>query len=209
MGRKVPDVVVFRLAAYRRALRELPAGAGRVSSKTLAALTGYSAAQIRKDLSLFGQFGQPGVGYSVPELEAALVRIFGLEGERRVALVGVGNLGAALLAYRGFRESGFRIVAAFDVDPRKVGSTVAGVRVRHVADLERVVRGKRVELAVITVPAAAAQEVADAAVRGGVRGILNFAPAVVRVPDGVLLRNVDLGAELERLSCLVNLRGED
>jgi len=205
LHKRVPDVVVLRLAAYRRALREFPAGSERVSSGALAARTGYSAAQVRKDLSLFGQFGQPGVGYSVVALERELVRIFGLDRERRVALVGVGNLGSALLAYNGFREAGLRIVAAFDVDPRKVGGVIAGVPVRHVDELEGAVAGENIELAMITVPAAAAQGVVDAAVRGGIKGVLNFAPAVVRVPEGVMLRSTHLGAELERLSCLVNL----
>ncbi len=197
--RKIPELAVPRLSQYYRALLELR-DKEVVSSEELAAFTGHNAAQIRKDLTYFGQFGTPGLGYSVEDLRKALLHILGIDKAWNVALVGVGNLGAALLGYKGFRPQGFRLAAAFDKDPAKVGQSVEGVPVLSVADLAGAVRRENIRMAIVTVPAAAAQEAADALVAAGVRAILNFAPVRLKVPETVTVHNIDVAIELERLS---------
>jgi redox-sensing transcriptional repressor len=201
MERKVPELAVPRLSQYYRALLEL-GDRDVVASDELAAITGFSAAQIRKDLTYFGQFGTPGLGYNVADLRKALTQILGLDKVWNVALVGVGKLGAALLGSRGFRREGFRLSAAFDVDPLKIGQSVEGVPVLPLEALPESVVRDRIQMAVLTVPAAAAQEVADAAVKAGVKAFLNFAPVRLRAPEHVTVHNIDLAVELERLSFL-------
>jgi len=198
---KIPEKTVTRLSIYLRCLEQLEAdGLGSVSSKQLAEQFGLNSAQVRKDLAYFGQFGVRGVGYHVPELKHNLERILGLKQDWEVTLVGVGNLGSALLAYRGFGARGFRISVAFDVDPAKAGQAGDGVSVQGLDKLIPIVRRKKIKIAVITVPAPAAQGVADLLVEAGVTAILNFAPAQLTVPDGVKVQNVDLSVLLKTLS---------
>jgi len=198
---KVPKMAIYRLSSYKRALKALAEeGIAFTSSHELSQLTGYTAAQIRKDLALFGQFGIPGVGYKVQELLANLEKILGVHRVWEVALVGVGNLGSALLAYRRFRELGFEVTAAFDSDLFKIGKIWEGVKIEDWEKIPSVVREKGIKIGIICVPAESAQAVADKLVEGGVVAILNFAPTRVSVPEGVHLRNVDLAVELEHLS---------
>jgi redox-sensing transcriptional repressor len=198
---RISDPTVRRLSGYYRILGELRAeGEETVSSYGLARRSGATPAQVRKDLSLFGHFGKRGTGYSVVQLEAEIRTILGLNRRWRVSLIGAGNLAHALFAYREFAEEGFEIVAVLDRDPAKIGQDWNGLPVRSVDDLEEVVREERIEIGIITTPAAAAPGVADRLVRAGVRGILNFAPRKLFVPGNVNLRNVNLAIELESLS---------
>jgi redox-sensing transcriptional repressor len=205
--KRVPDVTIERLAIYSRVLWELEReGRDTVSSRTLAEHIPYGAAQIRRDFAWFGQFGTRGKGYHIPTLRRQLDLILGVHVPRRVALVGVGNLGTALLGYTGFREHNFDMVAAFDVDPSRIGVMLNGVPVYPISELSAVVRREGIEIGVITVPTNTAQEVLDMLVRAGVRAVLNFAPTQIVVPKGVRLRNVDLSVELEHLSYYLERR---
>lgn len=198
---KIPDKTVTRLSIYLRCLEELEAGGvTSVSSRQLAERFGLNSAQVRKDLAYFGQFGVRGLGYYVAELKHNLERILGLKQGWEVALVGVGNLGSALIAYKGFQARGFKIGMAFDADPAKVGQVVGDVPIVEIAKLVSTVRRKKVKIAVLAVPAAAAQSVADLLVEGGVTAILNFAPAQLTVPEGIKVQNVDLSVLLKTLS---------
>ncbi len=198
---RISDPTVRRLSGYYRILGELRAeGETTVSSYGLALRSGATPAQVRKDLSLFGHFGKRGTGYAVPQLEAEIRGILGLNRRWRVSLVGAGNLAHALFAYREFAQDGFEIVAVLDRDPAKIGQDWNGLPVRSVEELETVVREERIEIGIITTPAAAAMEIAERLIRAGVRGILNFAPRRLLVPEHVSLRNVNLAIELESLS---------
>ncbi|MBI3726654.1 redox-sensing transcriptional repressor Rex [bacterium] len=200
-GQRLPKAVSQRLSLYLRHLEALEAKQrGTVSSSQLARALGLTAAQVRKDLAYFGQFGFPGVGYKVPNLAQEVRRILGTDRTWRVALVGAGNLGTALLRYRGFRRQGFEIASVFDADPRLDGKTVAGVRVHPIGELSRVVRDEGIKLAILAVPAEAAQEVASSLAQAGVRGILNFAPTRLDVPESVRVHAVDLALQLEQLA---------
>jgi redox-sensing transcriptional repressor len=199
--KKVSEPTVGRLSLYLRWLMTLStSGVGTVSSEELARRSGTTAAQVRKDLSLFGTFGKRGLGYAVPELERRLRSILGLEHRWPVALVGAGRIGAALFGYESFRAQGFNIEAVFDADPAKAGERWNGVEVQPDTLLEEVLRDREIEIAVVAVPAAAAQAVADRLVRAGVRGILNFAPLRLDVPSSVVVKSVDMTVEMERLS---------
>jgi redox-sensing transcriptional repressor len=171
-----------------------------VSSEQLAELAGVNAAKVRKDLSYLGSYGTRGVGYDVAELVDEIAHELGLTQDWPVAIVGLGNLGRALANYRGFGARGFRIVALVDADPAKVGDLVADLAIESIDALGSIVAERQVAIGVIATPAAVAQEVTDRLVESGVRSILNFAPAVVTVPDGVSLRKVDLATELQILS---------
>jgi redox-sensing transcriptional repressor len=171
-----------------------------LSSEVLAARTGVNAAQVRKDLSHLGSYGTRGVGYDVEFLVRQISRQLGLNQDRRVAIVGLGNLGQALARYHGFPARGFRIVAAFDADPAKVGLPIGDTVVRPASELVEVVTQEKVGIAILTTPPAVAQDVADQLVVAGVTCILNFAPVLIRVPEGVFLRKVDLAIELQILS---------
>jgi redox-sensing transcriptional repressor len=198
---KIPEKTVTRLSIYLRCLEELEAGGvSSVSSRQLAEQFGLNSAQVRKDLAYFGQFGVRGLGYYIAELKHNLERILGLKQDWEVALVGVGNLGSALIAYKGFQARGFKIGMAFDADPAKVGQVVGDVPIVEIAKLAQTVRRKKVKIAVVAVPATAAQSVADLLVEGGVTAILNFAPAQLTVPDGIKVQNVDLSVLLKTLS---------
>ncbi len=201
MSRKISDSTIRRLSLYLRVLEGLERqGSGTVSSEELASRGGTTAAQVRKDLSLFGSFGKRGLGYAVPELAAELRDIMGLGRQWRVALVGAGRIGSALFEYAGFRRRGFDIVAVLDADPAKVGATWGDVAIEDVARLEEVVRREGAEILILAVPAEAVQDIADQALAGGVRGILNFAPAQLRVPENVSVKDVNMVMELEALS---------
>ena len=199
--RNIPDPTVARLPRYLRSFAEfVHANRSVISSKELAAASGINPAQVRKDLAYFGQFGQRGIGYDVKTLDAKMREILGLHKAWRIALVGAGNLGTALLQYGGFSKAGFRIEAAFDVDPSKVGWELEGVRIWATPAIRQVVREKKIEIGVLAVPASQAQRVADDLVDAGVRAILNFAPCILTVPKSVLVRGVDLASELEHLT---------
>ncbi|MFP4622963.1 MAG: redox-sensing transcriptional repressor Rex [Gemmatimonadota bacterium] len=199
--RKVSEPTINRLSLYLRLLIELSeADVRTVSSDELASRSGTTAAQVRKDLSLFGTFGKRGLGYDVEELESRLREILGLERAWRVALVGAGRIGSALLGYENFRQQGFHIEAVFDSDPDKVGQRWDGLVVEPDTELERVVAARGIEIAVIAVPARSAQRIADRLVGVGIRGILNFAPTPLRVPPEVEVKTVDMAVEMEGLS---------
>ncbi|MGH9056794.1 MAG: redox-sensing transcriptional repressor Rex [Acidimicrobiales bacterium] len=200
-ARRVPEATVARLPLYLRALGELAVErAGTISSEVLAARAGVNAAQVRKDLSHLGSYGTRGVGYEVAYLEREINRRLGLSEDQKVAIIGAGNLGHALASYAGFPARGFCVVAAFDSDPAKVGARLGQVTVQPASSMGRVLRAERVAIAIITTPASAAQGAVDVAAAGGVGCILNFAPTAVNVPEGVALRQVDLGIELQILS---------
>lgn len=203
----VPKVVVSRLSLYLRELQRLEAaGQQTISSGQLGTLLGFSDAQVRKDLGFFGQFGYPGVGYRCDELIRAMRDILGTNQSWNVVMVGVGNLGQALLGYRGFGRQNFTIVAAIDADPAKVGHVVQGLTIQPLDELAETVRAKHVRLGMIVVPAAWAQEVADRLVAAGVEGIVNFAPVTLTLPPHVQNVGVDLAIELEQLSFAVTAK---
>lgn len=198
--KKVPGSTIGRLSVYLRLLDEVKAaGVATLSSGELGRRAGTTAAQVRKDLSFFGTFGKRGLGYSVPQLGAALRSILGLERNWRVVLVGAGQIGRALLGYEDFRRQGFTIEAVFDSDPRQVGQRLQGLEVMPPERLEEVL-GTGFDIAILAVPAGAAQAVADRVVAAGVRAILNFAPVKLQVPDGIALKTVNMALELESLS---------
>lgn len=200
----VPKVVVSRLSLYLRELQRLQtAGQQTISSSQLGTLLGFSDAQVRKDLGFFGQFGYPGVGYRCDELIRAMRDILGTNHPWPVVMVGVGNLGQALLGYRGFGRQNFSIQAAFDADPAKVGQTIQGIRIQHIDELPVVVKEKGIRLGMIVVPAERAQEAADRLVAAGIEGIVNFAPVTLTLPPHVQSVSVDLAIELEQLSFAV------
>jgi redox-sensing transcriptional repressor len=199
--RGIPDATVARLPEYLRALTHLAErGIASVSSEELANVAGVRSAKLRKDLSHLGSYGVRGVGYAVEMLAHEISRELGLSKDRPVAIVGLGNLGHALAAYSGFATRGFRVVALLDRDPEVVGHEVAGMVIGSVEELEQIVSDKAVVIGVIATPAAAAQLVCDRLVAVGVRSILNFAPCVLSVPDGVVVRKVDLATELQILA---------
>jgi redox-sensing transcriptional repressor len=197
----ISESTVRRLSHYDRVLEEVEAEGGRViSSGRLAEREGITSAQVRKDLSCFGSFGRRGLGYDVARLREEIRDILGLSRRWRVAVVGAGNVGAALLAYRGFEKQGFDIVAVFDRDPARIGIRLGTRVVLDVASLPAIAAREHVVIGVIATPPRAAQEVADLLVAAGVGGILNFAPRKLFVPAHVALRTVDMAMEFESLS---------
>jgi len=199
--KRIADSTVRRLSAYLRFLEDFEQrGLTTISSNELAKRGGTTSAQVRKDLSFFGSFGKRGLGYSVPELAGRLREILGLGHEWKVIIVGAGKIGAALARHHGFRQRGFRIIAAYDQDPAVIGDDLEGVAVRDVTHLERDIRRDHPEIAVVAVPEKAAQGVADRLVRAGIKAILNFAPTQLQVPADVTVKTVNMAMELERLS---------
>ena len=184
-------------------------GRNTTSSTQLGQLLGFTDAQVRKDLAHFGQFGYPGIGYRCEELIAAIRRILGTDRAWPVAIVGVGNLGRALLGYRGFEHQGFRVVAAFDADPSKVGMEIEGIRIHSIEDLDRVIHQEGIRLGMIAVPASAAQGVANLLAACGIDGIVNFAPVTLANPETVCIVGVDVAIELEQLTFSVVNRGQN
>lgn len=199
--RPVPEATVGRLPVYLRALVEIAeAGTQTISSEALALAAGVNSAKVRKDLSYLGSYGTRGVGYDVAYLIHQIRRELGLTQHWPIVIVGIGNLGRALANYRGFGERGFRTVALVDVDPAKIGQAVDGLMIRPMDDLPEIVRDQAVAIGVISTPASAAQQVAEAMVAAGIRSILNFAPVVLAVPPSVSVRKVDLAIELQILT---------
>jgi redox-sensing transcriptional repressor len=200
-GRGIPEATVARLPLYLRALTALSErGVPTVSSEELAAAAGVNSAKLRKDLSYLGSYGTRGVGYDVEYLVYQISRELGLTQDWPVAIIGIGNLGHALANYGGFASRGFRVAALLDADRAVAGQRIAGMVVRHMDDLEQIVRDDGVSIGVITTPAPAAQGVADRLVAAGITSILNFAPTVLTVPEGVDVRKVDLSIELQILA---------
>ncbi len=194
-------MTIRRLSVYTRCLQQLEDdGVKTVSSQELAERFNVNSAQVRKDLAYFGEFGVRGIGYYVAGLKAELQKILGLDREWAVALVGFGNLGSALLHYKGFARQGFRIAAIFDDDPAKIGREVGGVRVLSSRELGHAVKARGIQIAIVAVPPEAAQTVTDQLVEAGIKAILNFAPARLRAPRDARLKHVDLSIELETLS---------
>jgi redox-sensing transcriptional repressor len=199
--KKIAESTVRRLSIYLRFLEEFEGkGLATISSDELARRGGTTSAQVRKDLSFFGSFGKRGLGYSVPELAESLRDILGLGREWRVIIVGAGKIGAALAQYRGFHQRGFRIVAAYDTNPDKIGRTLDGVEVRDSGSLEGDIARNRPDIAVIAVPSEHAQETLDRLVRAGVTAVLNFAAAQIHAPPEITVKTVNMAMELEGLT---------
>jgi len=199
--RSIPEATVGRLPVYLRALVEMAErGTTTTSSEGLAEAGGVNSAKVRKDLSYLGSYGTRGVGYDVAYLIHQVRRELGLTQDWPVLIAGAGNLGRALVNYKGFGERGFRIVAMVDVDDGKVGGRIGPIEIQDLGLLDEIVRNTEVAIGVICTPAAAAQEVADRMVAAGIRSILNFAPAVIAVPEHVSVRKVDLSLELQILA---------
>lgn len=199
--KRIAESTVRRLSLYLRFLEDFEKrGIATISSDELAGRGGTTSAQVRKDLSFFGSFGKRGLGYSVAELSARLRQILGLEREWHVIIIGAGKIGAALAQYHGFSQRGFRIVAVYDADPAKIGRPVDGLVIRPLADMTEDMKRHAPDIAVLAVPAAAAQEVADLVVKSGIRAILNFAPHQLLVPESVAVKAVNMAMELEGLS---------
>jgi redox-sensing transcriptional repressor len=197
----IPKPAARRLSLYLRELSSrLEQGEETVSSKALGRTLGLTDAQVRKDLALFGQFGHPGRGYAVSDLIDSLRKIMGRDRAWRVCVVGAGNIGRALVSYDRFRREGFEIVAVFDGDPALVGREAGGIKIRPITDLAAVVAAERINLGIVAVPRDAAQQVADALVAAGVRGILNFAPRRIEVREGIGIVSVDFTVALEQLA---------
>ncbi len=205
--KRIADSTVRRMSLYLRFLEEFEtAGLTTVSSDELAARGGTTSAQVRKDLSFFGSFGKRGLGYQVDELTRNMRRILGLTREWRVIIVGVGKIGAALARYEGFRQRGFRIVGLYDADASKIGRNIDHLPVRAIDALAEDNREQPVDIAVIAVPASAAQRVVDLVVTAGISGIMSFAPIQLHVPADVTLNTVNMAMELERLSFALSNR---
>lgn len=197
----IPEVVVARLPVYIQKLNQLlREGRENVSSHVMAEHLGVTSAQIRKDLSFFGCFGKQGTGYNVISLLESLRSILNLDRIWEVVLVGVGNLGQALLSYQGFSDKGFEIVMAFDNDPKIVGQTIAGIEVMDVREMQNHICPRGIPIAILTVPAGQAQEMANQLIRCGVKAILNYAPVSLKVPDGVKLANIDPVLSLQTIT---------
>ena len=200
-AKRIADSTVRRLSAYLRFLEDFDGrGLATISSAELARRGGTTSAQVRNDLSFFGSFGKRGLGYSVAELAGRLREILGLGRQWKIIIVGAGRIGAALVQYRGFRQRGFRVLAAYDSDAGKVGKTLEGIAVRDMHHLERDVRKEPPDIAVLAVPSEFAQTAVNRVVACGVKAILNFAPEQLQVPADVTVRNVNMAIELEGLS---------
>ncbi|MGB2705505.1 MAG: redox-sensing transcriptional repressor Rex [Candidatus Omnitrophota bacterium] len=199
--KKIPESTISRLFLYLREVTTLlSVNVRTISSAELGDRANLSDAQVRKDLGYFGQFGVSGSGYDTQELKSVLEKILGKDKTWNVAVVGVGHLGSALLAYPGFKEHGLDLVASFDSDPKKIGKNIGALTVKSVEDMPKIVKEKKISIGIITTPAEKAQEVADKLVSAGVQCILNFAPASLNVPEKIKIKEVDLSRELETLS---------
>lgn len=210
LKKKISESTIHRLSRYFRALDALEKkGSETVSSKELARREKLTPAQVRKDLSFFGSFGTRGLGYPVNELKVKIAHILGLDREWKIALIGVGNVGSALVSYKEFLRQGFKVTKLFDNDQRKIGSNHKGIVVSDIKNLVVELKDGGIEMVVICVPGQDAQYLVDDVVEAGVRAILNFAPVNLKVPDGVFLRNENMSMELEYLSySLVNNYGQ-
>lgn len=197
----IPDIIIGRLPIYMRALqRMLEQGIQTTSSQELGKLVGISAAQIRKDISQFGEFGKQGTGYHIPFLLNKLRSILKVDRVWDVALVGAGDIGRALAHYQGFRDRGFQVTMVFDNNPEKVGQKVGDFVVQDMSSLAEAVRKAGVKIAMLTIPAAAAQDVADQLTKAGIKAILNYAPTSINVPPGVRVQHIDPSTHLQRMT---------
>ena len=204
----IPNPAVRRLSLYLRQLEAFQRKDRRtISSKQLGESLGLTDAQVRKDLAYFGQFGHPGIGYRVEDLIAQVRKILGTDKTWNVLLVGAGNLGRALMAYKGFEKKGFRLAAVFDADATKIGKKQGPFPIQPLSELSSTIAAKNIRLGIIAVPADHAQDVADQLVAAGIRGILNFAPVSITVSGEVAMTAVDLAVQLEQLSFQVNFQG--
>lgn len=204
---EVPRAAAHRLSLYLRHLEILEErGEKMVSSRALGSALGVTAAQIRRDLGYFGQFGFPGIGYKIARLIPQIRHILGCDRMWKVALLGIGKLGGALIHYKGFEKQGFRIAALFDKDPQVIGRVYPQGEVHPIGSLREVVQRERIRLAIITVPASEAQAAADQVIAAGIEGIFNFAPIALSVPEEIAYVSIDLAMQLEQLSYLVTLR---
>ncbi|MFN8459948.1 MAG: redox-sensing transcriptional repressor Rex [Anaerolineae bacterium] len=200
-GVEVPDIVIGRLPIYLRALNLLlEAGQEFTSSQELGQKLGIGSAQIRKDLSHFGEFGKQGTGYEINYLREQICKILHVDRDWSVALVGFGDLGQAIAHYGGFASKGFHIEVVFDNDPNKVGHEVNGKKVKDIKDMTEIVNRLKIKMAVIAVPAFAAQEVSNKLIEAGVRAILNYAPITLTVPEGVQVQYIDPVVHLQRMT---------
>ena len=198
---EVPEVVVLRLPLYVRALSQLrDGGTDVISSQQLGSLLQMTPAQIRKDLSYFGRFGKQGRGYNVRFLLRELREILGLDREWRACLIGVGRLGQAIINYPGFSPEGFKIVAAFDGDPKQVGTQIGGFTVRPMSDLAETVKEMKISIGIVAVPASEAQGVIENLIENNVKGILNYAPVAPQVPMNTVIRNIDPVLSLQSMT---------
>ncbi|MFC1485429.1 redox-sensing transcriptional repressor Rex [Candidatus Latescibacterota bacterium] len=204
---KIPVTISIRLSSYYRCLFESELS-NFIRSEEIAKRTGFSAAQVRRDLSYFGHFGIPGKGYLIKELKKEISKILGTDIQWKIALIGLGNLGSALLTYRGFKKHGFEIVAVFDNDRRKIGSSKYATKVYDISQLKKIVGERKIKMAIIATPVTATQEVVDRVVDSKIKAILNFTPIQPSVPHYVELLNIDMSIELERLSYLVTNRNK-
>ncbi len=201
---EIPRKAVYRLSVYLRCLQRLKSnGIRTVSSEALSAAAGVKSTQLRKDLTYFGQFGTRGLGYDVEQLAKMISDLLGTNSLQPVILVGVGNLGTALLSYRGFEQEGFEIVAAFDLDAARKRNKKSELPILEMEQLAQFVQERGVKMAILTVPTTAAQEVTNELVKAGITGVLNFAPIVLQVPEEVMVNNVNLAIELENLSYFI------
>ena len=197
----IPNPAVRRLSLYLRQLENFHrTGRRTISSRQLGESLHFTDAQVRKDLAYFGQFGHPGIGYKVEDLILQLRRILGTDKDWNVLLVGAGNLGRALCSYKGFNAKGFRLIAVFDNDPGKIGKKLGAFTIQPLSEAAEMVQKQSIRLAILAVPAASAQDVADQIVEAGVGGILNFAPVSLNVPPKVALNTVDVAVQLEQLA---------
>jgi redox-sensing transcriptional repressor len=202
---KIPGATIRRLSSYLKALEDLESKSEKVaSSALLAEICNVNAAQVRKDFAYFGEFGVRGMGYNVKELEFHIKEILGINREWRIAVIGIGNMGSALLVYKDFLKQNYKIVAAFDIDPVSVIGRISErmgrpVEILHVDRLKEVIKARNIEIGIITTPPEAAQKIADLLIETDIKGILNFAPSPVRVHGNVKLRNVFFTAALDNL----------
>jgi redox-sensing transcriptional repressor len=203
--KQIPDIVVGRLPQYLRSLQRM-AREGRTltSSQELGERLGISAAQIRKDLSQFGEFGKQGTGYQIAYLIEQLQEILNVDHEWEIAVVGAGDIGNAVARYKGFSNRGFRVCMIFDINPEKIGSQIGEFVVLDYANLVEAIQSARIKIAMITVPANRAQEVADRLVEAGIKAILNYAPISINVPEGVRLQYIDPSIHLQRMTYYIN-----
>ena len=202
---KIPDIIIGRLPVYLRALQRLSdKGIYTTSSQELGAIVGISAAQIRKDISQFGEFGKQGTGYSIPFLIERLRDILKVDRVWDVVIVGMGDIGHALARYNGFANRGFHITMCFDNDPKKVGQKVGDFEILGLAVMAEKLKQNKIKIAMLTVPATVAQEVADQLIKAGVRAILNYAPLSLTVPAGVKVQHIDPAIHLQRMTYYID-----
>ena len=198
---EIPDIIVARLPRYLRALSVLKTKKDTTNSKELGLMLGYSAAQIRKDLSQFGEFGKQGTGYNIDFLTSQIQSILNIDRDWKMILVGCGNIGHAILNYSGFSKNGYHIVAAIDSDPALIGTTSSqGITIRDMQDAETIIRKENIEIAMLTVPGSAAQEVAEKLVAYGIKGILTYAPAFLNLPEEIRVEYLDPVLSLQHIT---------